>query len=330
MLNPRENLKLRGHNEAREAFIKAISSDKFHHAWIITGPKGIGKATFAFHMARYLLTGLEELSSEDPTYRQIVADSHGDVRVVGGQETGEIGVEAIRDVNTFLSQTSMTGGYRIVLIDGADQMNRNASNALLKRLEEPPPKTVFFLITSLPGRLLPTIRSRCQVLALSPLSASDVQHVLKDQGYDCPADLSLEEGSPGRLMGRLEEPGVQIYSEFKKVLDTGAFAPFIQTYVKEEASYTLIEDMVRSYLHMNILEKAMQQASLRAERSNLEIATPLTGARNDGGGLFQSISLDRALDLCEKIEGLFDACQFAGLDKKATLTCVFETLHQRT
>ncbi len=301
MLNPRENLKLVGHRHARESFLNAYHSDRFPHAWILGGPFGIGKATFAFHMTRFLLNGNDDILSNHPIYRRIVADSHGDVRVIGSDDVREIGVETIRDLNGFLNQTSAEGGYRVVIIDGADKLNRNAANALLKRLEEPPPKTVFFLTTSVPGRLLPTIRSRCQVLNLSPLSDEEVEEVLKDQNLTVPKGITYEKGSPGRLIRLMEGEGSQIYADLQKVLTGGSPTAFIKAYGSDEATYGIVEDLIRNFLHMNILAKV------------------------EG----ESEPLDQTLKVCEKIETLFDECQFAQLDRKATLTCVLETITQR-
>ena len=253
MLDPRENLKLVGHKDAREVFLNAFSSDRFSHAWIVAGPFGIGKATFAFHMARFLLSGRDDISSNDPIYRRIIADSHGDVRVIGGDDGSEIGVEPIRELNSFLSQTSAEGGFRVVIIDGAESLNRNAANALLKRLEEPPPKTVFFLITSVPGRLLPTIRSRCQVLTLFALSEAEVEEVLELQSLTVPESLTVEKGSPGRLIRVMEGEGGQIYGDLQKILSGGSPTAFIQAYGSDGAAYALFEDFMRSFLHINIL-----------------------------------------------------------------------------
>jgi DNA polymerase-3 subunit delta' len=299
MLNPRENLKLVGHSQAKEIFLNAYHSDRFPHAWILAGPFGIGKATFAFYMTRFLLSGDDNILANHPIYRQIVADSHGDVRVIGSDDVREIGIETIRDLNGFLNQTSAQGGFRVVIIDGADKLNRNAANALLKRLEEPPPKTVFFLTTSVPGRLLPTIRSRCQVLNLLPLTDGEVEEVIKDQNLTAPEGITYEKGSPGRLIRLMEGEGGQIYADLQKVLAGGSPSAFIKAYGSDEAAYGIVEDLIRNFIHMNILEKV------------------------------ESDTLDQTLKVCEKVETLLDECQFAQLDRKATLTCVLETLTQR-
>ncbi len=302
MLAPRENVTLFGHEEAKALFLKAFHSARFPHAWILGGNVGIGKATFAFHMARYILSGRQEgdthFSAHDPLCRRILAQSHGDLWTGGGEGEPEIGVDLIRDLTSFLTQTPAMGGWRVVIIDGADRLNRNASNALLKRLEEPPPKTIFFLTTPLPARLLPTLRSRCQLLPLSPLSDQEVKDVLSSQGIAPPDFFALAEGSPGRLATLMEGEGPHIYAGLQKILEGASPTSFINTFGGEEVSYALTEDLLRTFLYKGLVEKLGKDASV----------------------------ISRALETYEKIDRLFDNCRFAQLDKRATLTCALASL----
>lgn len=310
MLSPQENVTLFGHQDVRDSFLKSFHSSRFPHAWIIGGPFGIGKATFSFHMARYILSGRQDrqtlFSENDPLQRRIVAGSHGDLWTLSSDEGKEIGVDAIRELNHSLNQTPAEGGWRVVIIDGADKLNRNAANALLKRLEEPPHKTVFFLITTLPGRLLPTIRSRCQFINLSPLSEEDVRQVLHSQNLSLPDFLTLSKGSPGRIMELMEKDGAQLYMDLQAVLKRGEATPFIHTYGGDDKFYGLIEDLLRDFVHDHLLAKVEGRVSF-----------------------FEKDSLDNTLKICEKIEALFDQCRMAQLDRKATLTCVFASLGNR-
>ncbi len=230
MLTPRENTTLFGHQAARQSFMHAFHSPRCPHAWIIGGAVGVGKATFAFHHARYVLSGRQDgnthFDENDPLHRRIVAFSHGDLWAVGGGEEDEIGIEPIRALTHFLHQTPLEGGWRVLIIDGADCLNRNAANALLKCLEEPPARTLFFLTTSLPESLLPTIRSRCHFLPLNPLDGNDVAAVLKSQGLTPPSFFERAEGSPGRLMRFMEGNGIQLYEDLEKVLEGGACSLF--------------------------------------------------------------------------------------------------------
>jgi DNA polymerase-3 subunit delta' len=310
MLAPRENLTLIGHKDARDSFLNSFHSLRFPHAWIVGGPFGIGKETFSFHLARYILSGRTDgqtlFSENDPLYRRIVANSHGDLWTVRGEEGKETSVDSIRELNSSLNQTSAEGGWRVVIIDGADRLNRNAANALLKRLEEPPHKTVFFLVTPLPGRLLPTIRSRCQFINLAPLRKEEVAQVLFSQGLSFPDFLGFSEGSPGRIMGLMEGEGGPLYADLQAVLKGGGAAAFIQTYGGDDKFYGMTEDLLRNIVHDQLLAKVEGRDSF-----------------------FTKDSLDDALKVCEKIEGLFDQCRVAQLDRKGTLTCVFASLGNR-
>lgn len=310
MLTPRENLTLFGHQTARNEFLAAVHSARFAHAWIVGGPHGIGKATFCFHMARYLLSGRQDgdtaFKDTDSLYRRTVAGSHGDLWTIAGEDGKEIGVDVIRGLNTALNYTPAEGGWRVVIIDGADLMNRNAANALLKRLEEPPLKTVFFLITAFPGRLLPTLRSRCQVMALASLSEEDVKQVLVSQGLFVPEFLAYGEGSPGRLMGLMEGEGAQLYIELQGVLKGEPSTAFVHRYGGDDRFFRLIEDLLRHFVHGHLLAKAEGKPSF-----------------------FIKESLDVTLKVWEKIEELFKQCHVGQLDRKATLTCAFATLENR-
>lgn len=303
MLTPCENLELIGHQEQQDLFLKSFESGRIPHAWILSGPEGIGKATFAYHMARYLLSGRQDgntkCTSGDPHYRRMVAQSHGDVYILGREDNSEIPIDAVRQLNQFLNQTSREGGWRVVIVDGADRLNRNAANALLKRLEEPPHQTMFFLITSYPGKLLPTIRSRCQFMSFNPLSDPQLKKVFAILQKQVPDFASHLQGSPGRLLRLMEGKGPQIFEDLLKVYAGEDVPAFAQTYGADEESFRIVEDLLRNYLHNQILEKAQEQPSL-----------------------FGEMTVNQSLDLYEKIEQLFNDCRQAQLDKKATLTCV--------
>ena len=179
---PAENPHLFGHGEAASMLAAAYRAGKLPHALLFAGPLGVGKATLAFHLAYHLLkfprheSAPAELAKPDPDsalFRQIAIGAHPSVlhltRPANEKTKGfktVVTVDEIRRVNRFLSMTSHDGGYRVVIVDPADDMNVNAANALLKNLEEPPSRTVFILISHSPGGLLPTIRSRCQMVRL--------------------------------------------------------------------------------------------------------------------------------------------------------------------
>ena len=199
---PSENPRLVGHDQPAAMLASAYRSGKLPHALLLSGPQGIGKATLAFHLAYHLLKhpshedAPEQLATPDPAsplYRQIAMSAHPGVlhltRPVNDKTKGfktVVTVEEIRRVSRFLSMTSHDGGYRIVIVDPADDMNVNAANALLKNLEEPPARALFILITHSAGSLLPTIRSRCQAVRLAPLDANTLFEALV--GFEPPTD----------------------------------------------------------------------------------------------------------------------------------------------
>lgn len=219
--HPRETFSLLGHQTAERIFIKSILGERLHHAWLITGVKGVGKATLAYRMARYLLGASQllndglDFSPDDPISQRIASMGHGNVFVLRrpyDQKTkklrSEIPVSEARALKDFLSQKPSESGWRIVIIDSMDEMNRNAENAILKSLEEPPEKTMFFLICSNPGRLLPTVRSRCVNLRLLGVEPDQIRLWLK-QFRDFDADIldaavKLSRGGPGRAFALCE------------------------------------------------------------------------------------------------------------------------------
>ena len=186
---PRENPSLSGHEPAEKELLSAFASGRLPHGLLITGPHGVGKATLAFRFARFLLSqgaapsagGLFApavpsslaLPPEHPVFRRVASSGHADLLTVERgidpkrkRERTEIVVDDTRAIAAFLRLTPAEGGWRIVVVDTADEMNRNAANAVLKILEEPPSRALLILVSDNPGRLLPTIRSRCRRLPL--------------------------------------------------------------------------------------------------------------------------------------------------------------------
>ena len=190
--HPRETLALFGHAEAERTLIDAYRGGRIHHAWLIGGPAGIGKATLAYRMARFVLAHPDPasaavrsaqtlaLDADHPVARRVAAQAQGDFLVLERteSETGTlrtvITVDQVRRTVGFFGSTAGEGGWRVCLVDSADELHPSGSNALLKVLEEPPPRSLFLVVSSRPGRLLATIRSRCRRLSLRALDAPDV------------------------------------------------------------------------------------------------------------------------------------------------------------
>lgn len=213
--HPRETFSFVGHDTEEAAFAEALRGGRMHHAWLLTGPKGLGKATLAYRVARAALGAKRigprplDVDPADPVSRRIMALAHPDLFVLrrGLNERGkprrEIAVDDARDLGHFFSLAPSEGGMRVAIVDAVDDLNRNAANAILKTLEEPPARSILLLVCHAPGAILPTIRSRCRRLALRPLSDDDVR---KASGADAGV-VALAKGRPGRAIA-LKAQGV--------------------------------------------------------------------------------------------------------------------------
>jgi DNA polymerase-3 subunit delta' len=214
--HPREVFDLQGQEAAEEAFEAARARGRLHHAWLLTGPEGVGKATFAYRAARRLLGapadprhGVLGSDPAHPTSRQVMARSHPDLLVLerlgeDGKVRKVIPVDEARKLSEFFSKSPAMAAHRVVIVDAVDDLNVNAANALLKTLEEPPARGVLLLVSHAPGRLLPTIRSRCRRLAFLPRPEAEVAAFVQAS-----ADLDDEQalrlarmsgGAPGRAL----------------------------------------------------------------------------------------------------------------------------------
>lgn len=241
--HPRHTHRLIGHDGAAAAFLDAYNAGRLHHAWLITGPAGVGKATLTWKLARFLLSRPAESSGDtlfgaseqappaatletdpdSPTNARLSALSEGRLHLVrrGMNEKGDrpsevIRVDEIRALSDFLHMSAPDGGRRVVVIDAADEMNASAANALLKMLEEPPPEVVMFLVCHQPARLLPTIRSRCRQLRLGPLGHDEIAAVLAACDVDTPGDSAalaeLAGGSAGMALRIVNADGLGLYA----------------------------------------------------------------------------------------------------------------------
>jgi DNA polymerase III subunit delta' len=241
--HPRETAVLFGHRDAEAALLNGYRSGRIPHAWLIGGPQGIGKATLAYRMARFVLAHRDPLAPDvqradslqvdasDPVARRIAAGAHGGLLVLQrtANEKGVmrtvITVDESRETISFFGSTAAVDGWRVCIVDTVDELNPNAANALLKILEEPPRQSLFLLVSQSPGRVLPTILSRCRRLMLRPLSTPEVIQAAShaaNLSIDDPSILeaaNTAEGSVARALTFLGGDGVKLQQRTAAQLD---------------------------------------------------------------------------------------------------------------
>src|SRR3954468_16484257 len=218
--HPRETMSLFGHREAELALLNAYRSGRIPHAWLIGGAQGIGKATLAYRMARFVLAHRDPLAPDvqtaqtlavdplHPVARHVAAGAHGGLLTLErtlndkGVMRTVITVDETRETISFFGSTAAVEGWRICIVDTVDELNANAANALLKVLEEPPHQSLFLLVSHAPARVLPTIQSRCRKLPLRPLAVGDVMRAAAQTAnitMDDPALAEAAEAAEGSV-----------------------------------------------------------------------------------------------------------------------------------
>lgn len=361
-LTPVNNPDLFGHETAESVLLDVACSGRLPHAWLITGRSGIGKATLCYRFAKILLAnpGLAggkqqsgaslfgddlpvtkpaslRLDPQHPVNQRVVAGSHGDLKVLQrrvNEKTGklrsEILVDDVRAIGSLMSMTAMEGGWRVIIIDAAEEMNRNAANALLKVLEEPPANTVLLLISHAPGRLLPTIRSRCRTLTLDPLTPDVLNPLIQQHRPELsPDDVErlglMAEGSLGRALRLVDQGGLNFFNDLLKLLglwpnfETAALHALGDRMNKkgEEEAFETLMILLRWWLARFIAATAKGEAS---QASSLPEEQALMARLAD------SASLDHWLLAWDRIGELLIKLDRANLDKKQVLLAIFGTL----
>jgi len=297
---PAENMKLFGHDDAEAFLAQSYRSGKGHHAILIEGPPGVGKATLAFRFANHVLTHpdpagapdrLEDPDPASPVSRQIASGaSHNLLHLARpvDEKTGKmksaITVDEVRRAGRFFSQTSGTGNWRIVIIDPADDMNRNAANAILKILEEPPKRALFLLISHAPGKLLPTIRSRCLPLKLAPLDDNALGAALAHLCIEANRDLlAAANGSVGEALKLVNYGGSDIIAAYNDVLGAQGASARRAMHRLADALSGKDSDTIFEFFTGHVGEDLMKKARAAAMAGQVAAAERLARLHSDIG-----------------------------------------------
>ena len=323
--SPCHALAVIGHDEAKRQIQEAYDSGKMHHAWLLTGPDGIGKATLAYHAAHMILSGganrFGSFNPEHQSARLIAAESHPDFFVLRrpydektGVQKDTIPVDDARKIAPFLSMTATYGHGRVTLIDEAHTLNRNGQNAILKMIEEPPTGATIVMTATTVGALLPTIRSRCRVVRMEPLLPQQIQTVLARLCIEVPSAIDqnhlfdVAAGSVGRTLKILETDALDLYDELLAIL---SFLPTLDLVRLHKLADKIGRkgDLDSFNMLTNLLTDALRDAA-RSVALGLPDQTGLAAKFASGR------RLDKALQLWETTQSTFATARSANLDNK--------------
>lgn len=347
--HPRDSHELLGQDEAEKRLLQAHDSGRLPHAWLLTGKKGIGKANLAYRFARFLLRGEEQavglfgdlpaaslqMDPEEAIFRRVAAGSHPDLLVLErerDEKTGrlpkDISVERVRSTNEFLHRTAAEGGWRVVIVDSVDELNRSGANALLKILEEPPRQALLLLISHLPGRLLPTIRSRCCQLPLHDLKGATIEDLLSSHRPDLAepertALSRLADGSFGRALVLADNDGLPLFQSLLEIAGAGGSSRLSQI----EALANRMAGEQGAQLFRTLLELlSWWLGRVIALRAGGNVGPEIfPGERDLAANLGLRRDLAQWMALWDKFAGLSDTAESLTLDRKqVVVTALWE------
>jgi DNA polymerase-3 subunit delta' len=334
MIKPSETERLYGHQDIEDYCFRQWQAHRLPQTLLLTGLEGVGKAAFAYRLTRFLLSGggggmfgPQDLFIEesDPVFQQVVQGSHGDLLVIepelsGQNKTPVIKIDAVRKVSHFLAHTAATTAHRIIIVDGMDALNPQAANALLKAIEEPPAQALFLLIATAPSMVLPTIRSRAQLLRFQPLNEEDFRKAVSSVS-DIPEEdigfyFGLSGGSPGKALYYQEQNVLAGYGgllEEMRGLDGG----FVQWLGKRDTDVQI--PLLRRLLNFMINRHARFTASA--------LNAPFYAGENESfAAMLQQAAATGWLDRLNEAMRILSAAQGLHLERKQTIQQVMQTM----
>lgn len=371
---PRKNPLLFGHEAAEETLREAFESGRFHHAWLLGGEEGVGKATLAFRFARFVLARRSEsrrgtkecgglfadaapvaaeegagkglwIDPKTPLFQRVASGGHADLLTVKrglhpqtGRPRGEITVKEAREIGDFLHLTPAESGFRVVIVDSADEMNLTAANAILKPLEEPPQNALLLLVSHAPGRLLPTIRSRCRLLRLFPLERKAFDLALSELASDLTAEESAEffrlsRGSPGKALRLMAQGGLDLQREMMALLASLPETDAVALHAladraagrEGEGLYRTLMDLLSLWLGRLVRWGARRRDPGDAGEGE---AAPGEGERVVMERLLAMRGLDHWVEVWENLNRLFAKAESVNLDRKQVVLNAFFILEK--
>ncbi|MEZ5666786.1 MAG: DNA polymerase III subunit delta' [Alphaproteobacteria bacterium] len=346
--HPRGTADLVGHAAAEALLLDLWNGGRMPHAVMLCGRPGIGKATLGYRLARFVLAqgaqpagaGLFDdgpttlaLPPDSPTFRRVASGGHVDLMVLErpwdekrNRRRGVIPMEMAQKAVQFLRLTSGEGGWRVVLVDAVDDLNASSANALLKVLEEPPPRVLLILIANAVGRVLPTIRSRCRQLALAPLSDEQTRAVVAAHAPDAAADecslaVRLADGSPGQALALLDEGAAALYVDFIELMgampdyDVGRAIAFAEAAGAsgDEAPFAAFTGLFAGWIGRLVRGAATGEA-----------APPLAREGEVNARLAGGSALDPWFEVWDKARAWFAETNALNLDRKQAVLAVID------
>jgi DNA polymerase III subunit delta' len=342
ILSPAANTRFLGHDAAEHTILESLRSGKMPHAWLLSGPRGIGKATFAYRIARFLFSNTNtqpeslDCNPASPIISRIAQKSYSDLLALEepfvndeGKPVKELSVHMVREIGKFLSLSASESPYRIIIIDSVDDMNTNAANALLKLLEEPPPHAYLFLISHSPGKVLPTIRSRCRQLKMQVPEHEHAVRIVQLAtdtltSTDAMKLLHLAGDAPGLAVTIAQHNGLALYTQLLECLatlpqlDMGKVLALAETLANKDndARWQLFCLFYARFIE-TLIKRAVGDPCVTPVMDNeLELIDRLAAKS----------SLEKWLELWENSNAMLEETNRAHLDRKQVVVLLFQML----